>query len=276
MYVKRLFPILFFLLPISLLSQTKDRGAAAAEKAQKKQEKKDKINQLIKQEEEGALIYQKQHAYGFNFHTDGWSFFYEKGKYKTITKTGLWWVSFGERKHPKEERIPTVSSSGGLLIVSSYTYGKVNNFYSLNVGIGEQRLIGGKGNKNGVAVSLIYGGAFAAGLLRPYYIEVLNPSTGSREQIRYTTTNKSLFLDPTGIIGKGGITKGWNEVNFVPGFQAKTALRFDYGRYNELLSAIEVGLHASYYTKPMPMLLDVPEKKFFFNAYVSLCFGKRK
>ena len=85
-----------------------------------------------------------------------------------------------------------------------------------------------------------------------------------------------MFLDPTGIIGKGGITKGWNEVNFVPGFQAKTALRFDYGRYNELLSAIEVGLHASYYTKPMPMLLDVPEKKFFFNAYVSLCFGKRK
>ena len=227
MYVKRLFPIIFFLLPISLLSQSKDRGPAAAEKAQKKQEKK-------------ALIYQNQHAYGFNFHTDGWSFFYEKGKYKTITKTGLWWVSFGERKHPKEERIPTVSSSGGLLIVSSYTYGKVNNFYSLNVGIGEQRLIGGKGNKNGVAVSLIYGGAFAAGLLRPYYIEVLNPSTGSRDQIRYTTTNKSLFLDPTGIIGKGGITKGWNEVNFVPGFQAKTALRFDYGRYNELLSAIEV------------------------------------
>ena len=164
MYVKRLFPIIFFLLPISLLSQSKDRGPAAAEKAQKKQEKKEKINQLIKQEEEGALIYQKQHAYGFNFQTDGWSFFYEKGKYKTITKTGLWWVSFGERKHPKEERIPTVSSSGGLLIVSSYTYGKVNNFYSLNVGIGEQRLIGGKGNKNGVAVSLIYGGAFAAGL----------------------------------------------------------------------------------------------------------------
>jgi hypothetical protein len=276
MYVKRLFPILFFLLPISLLSQTKDRGAAAAEKAQKKQEKKEKINQLIKQEEEGALIYQKQHAYGFNFHTDGWSFFYEKGKYKTITKTGLWWVSFGERKHPKEERIPTVSSSGGLLIVSSYTYGKVNNFYSLNVGIGEQRLIGGKGNKNGVAVSLIYGGALAAGLLRPYYLEVINPSTGARDQIRYTTTNKSLFLDASGIIGKGGLTKGWNEVNFVPGFQAKTALRFDYGRYNELLSAIEVGLHASYYTKPMPMLLDVPEKKFFFNAYVSLCFGKRK
>jgi hypothetical protein len=276
MYVKRLFPIIFFLLPICLLSQNKDREAAAAEKAQKKQDKKEKINQLIKQEEEGALIYQKQYAYGFNFHTDGWSFFYEKGKYKTITKTGLWWVSFGERKHPKEERIPTVSSSGGLLIVSSYTYGKINNFYSLNVGIGEQRLIGGKGNKNGVAVSLIYGGAFSAGLLRPYYLEVLNPSTGEREEIRYNTTNKSLFLDPTGIIGKGNMTKGWNEINFVPGFQAKTALRFDYGRYNELLSAIEVGLHASYYTKPMPMLLEVPEKKFFFNAYVSICFGKRK
>lgn len=268
--------ILLMLFPILLFSQNKSRQDVAAEKARKKQEKKDKINQLIKQEEEGALIFQKQSVYGLNFNTDGWSVFLEKGRYKTITKTNFWWLSFGEKHHPKEEKIPTISSTGGILIVSSYTFGKINNFYSLNLGLGSQKLLGGKGNKNGVAVSLIYGGGFSAGLLRPYYLEVLNPSTARREVIKYTGTNKLDFLNASNILGRGGLTRGWDEIKFVPGFQARTALRFDYGRYNEMVSAVEIGLNASYYTQNMPMVLDVPERKFFFNAYAAICFGKRK
>ena len=248
---------------------------SAAEKQQKKQERKERINQLIKQEEEGALIYQKQGGFGFKFNTDGWSMFYEHGKYKTITNTSLWWLELGERKHPKEEKVPTLSASQGFLIISSYIYGKRNNFYYLNAGIGRQTLIGGKGNKNGVAVSAIYGGGFSAGLLKPYYIEIQNPSTGKKEEIKYNN-NDSLFLDPAIILGKGGLTKGFNEIKFVPGVHARAALRFDYGRYNELLSAIEVGVNAEYYTQNMPILLLNPEKKFFFNAYISLVFGKRK
>jgi hypothetical protein len=201
--------------------------------------------------------------------------FYEHGKYKTIDKTNLWWLEFGERKHPKEEKVPTLSASQGFLIISSYIYGKENNFYYLKAGLGQQKLIGGKGNKNGVAVSAIYGGGFSAGLLKPYYIEIQNPSTNKREEIKYDN-NDALFLDPTIIIGKGGITKGFNEIKFVPGVHARAALRFDYGRYNEVLSAMEVGVNAEYYSKNMPILLLNPEKKFFFNAYIALVFGKRK
>jgi hypothetical protein len=267
---------LLFLLPLFLYAQNRTKLDMAAEKAKKRQEKRDKINQLIRQEEEGALIFQKQNTFGLSFNTDGWNIFFEKGKYKTITKTNLWWLSFGERHHPKEEKIPTISSTGGLLIVSNYTYGKINNFYALNAGLGSQKLIGGKGNKNGVAVSLIYGAGFSAGLLRPYYLEVLNSSSATRDVIKYTGTNKADFLNPTSILGRGGLTRGWDEIKFVPGFQARTALRFDYGRFNEMVSAVEIGLHASYYTQNMPMLLDVPERKFFFNAYAAICFGKRK
>ena len=127
-----------------------------------------------------------------------------------------------------------------------------------------------------MAVSAIYGGGFSAGLLKPYYIEIQDPSTNQREQIKYTGNNDALFLDPTIIIGKGSFGKGFNEIKFVPGVHARTAIRFDYGRYNEVLSAIEVGVNAEYYTQTMPMLLLNPEKKFFFNAYIALVFGKRK
>lgn len=275
MEVKKLLFVVGILGSFAVSAQQQVKSTGADARQQKKAERREKINQLIKQEEEGALIYQKQGAFGFKFNTDAWSMFYEHGKYKTINTTNLWWAEFGERKDRKEEKVPTLSASQGFLVISSYIYGKRNNFYYLKAGIGQQKLIGGKGNKNGVAVSAIYGGGFSAGLLKPYYLEIQNPSTNQREEIKYNN-NDSLFLDPTIIIGKGGFTKGFNEIKFVPGVHARAALRFDYGRYNEVLSAMEVGVNAEYYTQSMPILLLNKERKLFLNAYIALVFGKRK
>jgi hypothetical protein len=275
MEVKKLFIIASLLGSVAISAQQKTQTPAQLEKARKKEERKEKINQMIKQEEEGALVFNKQGSFSFKFNTDGWGMFYERGKYKTVTKTNLWWIELGEHKHPKEEKVPTISASGGFLIVSSYIYGKRNNFYNLKLGFGQQKLVGGKGNKNGVAVSAIYGGGITAGLLKPYYIEIQNPTTNKQEQIKYDN-NDNLFLDPTIILGRGGLTKGFGEMKFVPGAHVRTALRFDYGRYNEVISALEVGLNAEYYTQKMPILLLNKEKRLFFNAYVALAFGKRK
>lgn len=274
--MKQAFLILSILCTVFVSAQQKQPNSAAQEKAQKKAEKRERINQLIKQEEEGALIFQKQSAFGIKFNTDGWGVFLEKGKYKTITKTNLWWLEIGERYDKKEEKVPTLSTSQGFVVFSSYKYGKQNNFYYAKLGFGQQKLIGGKGNKNGVAVSAIYGAGISAGLLKPYYIEIENPyGSGTKKEIKYNN-NDSLFLDPTIIIGHGSMGKGFNEIQFVPGAYARTSLRFDYGRYNELISALEVGLNAEYYSKTMPIMVMGEPKKFFLNAYVSIVFGKRK
>ena len=256
-------------------AQLRKLTPAQEEKLRLKNERREKINQLIKQEEEGALIYQKQISQGIHFNTDGWSIFYEKGKYKTITTTNLWWIEVGEHRHPKEERTPTASSVQGFIILSNYVYGKQNNLYDVKLGFGQQKLIGGKGNKNGVAVSAIYGGGITAGLLKPYYLQIQNPSTQRQEDIKYDN-NDQLFLDPTIVLGKGSFSKGFSEMQFVPGGHVKGALRFDYGRYNEVVSALEVGLKATYFSKKMPVMLLNKESSLFFNAYISVIFGKRK
>ncbi len=276
MEVKKLIFVFFLFSGITLMAQQKTVPETASSKYQKKVEKREKINQLIKQEEEGALIFDKQSAFSIKLNTDGWGFAYEKGKYKTTSKTSLWWLEFGERKSVKEERVPTISASQGFIIVSSYIYGKQNNFYYLKAGFGQQKLIGGKGNKNGVAVSAIYGGGLTVGMLKPYYLEIQNPTNGARESIRYTPANEKLFLDPTIILGKSGLGKGFGEMKFVPGAHVRTALRFDYGRYNEVLSAIEIGLNAEFYSQKMPVVLLNKENNFFFNAYAAITFGKRK
>ncbi len=261
------------------MAQQNTAGSKEPTRIQKKAERRERINQLIKQEEEGALIFQKQSAFGIKLNTDGWGLMYEKGKFKSVSKTNLWWVELGEHKHPKEERIPSQSSNQGFIFVSNYIYGKINNFYYLKVGFGQQKLIGGKGNKNGVAVSAVYGGGISAGLLKPYYLDVNNKTIGQRESIKYSPDNEEVFLNldqNIDVIGKSGVFKGLSETKFVPGAHAKAALRFDYGRYNEVLSAIEVGVNAEFYSQKMPMLLFNEEKNLFFNAYVAITFGSRK
>ncbi|MCW3114103.1 MAG: hypothetical protein JWR18_2499 [Segetibacter sp.] len=241
-------------------------------KQQKKLERKQQINRMISQEEEGAIIFQKQTVFGAKLNTDGYGLFLELGRMKTARQSNLYSLEIGERKHSKEEKISTIT---GTYLSNPYVYGKINNFYYAKMGYAQSRLIGNKGNKNGVAISAIYGGGLSAGLLKPYYLKVASTSN-SASDVKYNN-NESVFLDnPNYVLGSSGFTKGFGEMKITPGIYGKTALRFDYGRYNELVSAIEVGLNLEFYAKKMPVMLLQKQKQVFFNAYAAIEFGKRK
>ncbi len=85
-----------------------------------------------------------------------------------------------------------------------------------------------------------------------------------------------LELDPEKIIGGTGLSEGWSEMKTVPGFYAKTGLRFDWARFNHLLSALEFGFTFDYYSQTIVQMVDVKGRTFFPTGYVSLVFGKRK
>lgn len=240
-------------------------------KAQRREDRRNHIAEMIKKEEEGALVFSKQSIFSGKLYTDGWALGYEHGKYKTISKTNIWWLELGERKSKKEER--TALGDGGFFVGNPFIYGKQNNFYFLKLGFGQQHLIGGKGTKNGVAVSAIYGGGITAGYLKPYYLSVVD-SVNDVIDIKYDD-DQYTFLNGLPV-GGVSFTKGFGEGKFVPGLHAKTGLRFDYGKFNDLVSAIEVGVNAEYYTKEMPIMVNVEAKKFFYNAYVAIEFGRRK
>lgn len=98
-----------------------------------------------------------------------------------------------------------------MFISNPYIYGKTNNFYQASFSVGQQRLLGQKGNKNGVAVSFLYQGGFSFGLLKPYYVEVEDPNGPNTIFIKYTPKDSILFLGPA-IMGAGGFWRGWNEL----------------------------------------------------------------
>lgn len=252
--------------------------AQSQEKKETRKERNARMNEQVKKmqkdAEEGAIIFNKQSVFSIALRSDGYSIGFEKGKFRKINKINMWWVHLGERKHPKEEKLVS-SDLQGFQVGNPYIYGKKNNFYLLNVGFGQQRLLGGRSYKNGVAVSAIYGGGLTLGMLKPYYVEVDNASGTDREYIKYDD-DPDKFLDATQIYGAAPFGKGFNEITYVPGAFVKGALRFEYGRFNDVVAGLELGVTAEYYTKKMPIMLLNKEKTFFVTSYISLLFGSRK
>lgn len=268
MLVKKIFVFALVAFPFLLSAQSSTRK-------QRKAERDERVRELIAKEQEGVIAYSRQTVFGLKATTDGYGALLEIARMKTVGKANLFSLEIGEHKHAKEERLTPVDGFTGFQVGNSYIYGKQNNFYFAKLGYAQQRLLGGKGLKNGVAVSAIYGGGFSAGLLKPYYLRVIT-GTGEEEEIKYPSPGDSLFLDPSAISGGAGFGKGFGDLKFVPGLHAKAAVRFDYGRYNETVSALEVGVQAEYYTQKMPIMILNKEKRFFFNAYVALLLGKRR
>lgn len=264
---KQIFLLITIVFAITSFAQDTTRKGVQLQS--KKEIRRQKVNELIRQAEEGVLIYHKQSVFGFQFRSNGYGAFYELGRLKTNRRTNTYRIDITEIKHQKEEKSSNVAIFG-----NPYIYGKLNNFYQVTLGYGQQYILGQKGNKNGVAVTALYNGGLALGLLRPYYLRV-EDGGGEEKLIKYTQEDSSLFLGPT-IIGSGGLGKGWNELKVKPGVFAKAGLRFDYGRFNEVVTGIEVGVSGEYYASKIPIYFGAKEKQFFYQAYIALLFGQRK
>lgn len=269
---------ILLLLIIGHSSFAQDTKASTSRDArnEKKQKRKEKINALIKQEEEGALVFHRQNTFGVKLNTDGYSLFFEKGWMQSSRKATLLSFELGEKKHPKEHKRST-SDNGSFLYVSNtpFVYGKQNIFYQFKISAGQQLVLGYRGNKNGVSVTGVYSGGLSIGFLRPYYLRVQRTVSNEVVDIKYSPADSSDFLGDR-IIEGTGLRHGWNELKISPGLHARAGLRFDYGRFNELVSAVEVGLNAEYYFSKPEIMLLTSNKQFLFSAYASINFGRRK
>ena len=240
----------------------------ADSKRNKKEVRRQRINAIAKQEEEGVIKYKKHFGGGGKLTTDGYGGFIEIGRAQSVNKALLFQLDISERKHPTENK-----TAYNFTTTVPIAYGKLNFFYPVKLGVQQQFLLGNKGNKNGVSVTGNVGGGLIAGLLRPYYIEI--DSLGNRVDVSYKS-DSSGFLNIARYIGGPSLGKGWNGLTVTPGLYFKPSVRFDYGKYNEMINAVEVGLIGEFYSKKIPQMLYAKQKQFFFSAYVALMFGRRK
>ncbi len=269
--MKKLFLIVIIAAAATSTSAQDSTLSRREQKNDRKEARRQKINNLIRQSEEGILVYRKQSIFGIQGRTNGYGVFYELGKMKSNRKTNIYRIDITETKNSKEEKMTNAASFFGNPLI----YGKINYFYPVTLGFGQQYILGQKGNKNGVAVSILYNGGLAVGLLRPYYIDVRDPVDQTDRTIKYSQADSALFFNLGQIHGNAGFGKGWNEIKIKPGAFAKAAMRFDYGRFNEVVSGLEIGLSLEAYAEEIEILFG-HKKQLFFQGYVSILFGRRK
>lgn len=236
----------------------------------RKAEKRQRINSIIKQEEEGNLSFSKQTAFGLQLRTDGYGAFLELGRRVSQRFTNLYSLEITEIKHRKEEK----SGNPQSFFTNSFVLGKINNFYQAKLGFGQQYILGQKGNKNGVALTASVQGGLDLGLLKPYYLQIQDANQQDRTVSYYS--DSANFVNPYNIYGSAGFTKGWNELKLKPGLFIKTALRFDFGRYNESVQALEIGMSMEGFSQKIPILLYNKQQQLFFQGHIAYVFGHRK
>jgi hypothetical protein len=269
-YVKK-FILLLTLLSAGFITVAQETTSRTPTKKERKRAERARQNAQSRQDEEGVLSFRKQTAFGVQLRTNGYGAFVELGRARSPRFTNLYLLEITEIKHPKEEKISNTST----FFANSFVYGKINNFYQVKLGFGQQYVFGQKGNKNGVAVLGIVHGGLSLGMKKPYYIQIQEQQAGARD-IKYDSNDSLSFLDLSRTIGGSGFTKGWNELKFVPGAFLKTALRFDFGRFNETVQALEIGMSVDGYASGVPQLVYNKPRQLFFQGHIALVFGSRK
>jgi hypothetical protein len=249
-------------------------AVAQKSRKEKREEARRKVNELIRQEEEGVIAYKRHVVYGAKLMNDGYGIFLEIGRAKSVKRALLFQLEISERKDPREEKLASQDLATGN-ISTPFIFGKQNFLYPVKLGVQQQILLGNKSNKNGVSISGNVGGGLALGIVRPYYLEVESTSPEPKF-IKYNSPDSADFLNLNKINAGPGFSRGWNDLEVNPGAYGKIGLRFDYGSYNELVSAIEVGLTAEFYSKKIPIMVRQDAKQFFYGGYVAIMFGKRR
>ena len=228
--------------------------------------------------------YRKEFVYGVNFNTQGGLLGGVSLRSSRVLDDRLlrfWSIEGVMLKNAKEDRINTV-------VGGSYIDRKTNYAFVLRPSFGLQRILFRKAADAGVQVNGLVSAGPSFGLLMPYYISfdrtatqtrVINVSTDNIVNEQYDPIKHA---DTGAILDRGPLFSGIGETRVVPGFHLRAGLSFEYGRYRDAVTGMEVGFLAEAYTKRLLILspgnlsdTDGLNRQFFPSVYLTLYFGHR-
>jgi hypothetical protein len=234
----------------------------------------------IAQKEAVGFLYNKETTFNFRFATNrSFGFGMEWGRLRMYNKTKTLCLGISEIKSAKEQRqssAPSVRRSS-----RPFVYGKQNSLFVLRSGWGAKRYYSEKAKQKGVAVGISYSVGPTLGLLKPYYLALNYPEPGSLQSRvliqKYSSKNDSIFLDNSRILGAAAFSRGLSEISILPGATASIAYHMDWGAFDEVVKAMEIGLTMDVFAKKAPIFVGAEQnQQVFFNFFVNLQFGNRK
>ncbi|GAA4311060.1 hypothetical protein GCM10023183_29550 [Nibribacter koreensis] len=227
--------------------------------------------------------YTREFTYGINFNSNGGligglaikSAYHLKGNWYQF-----WSLEGVEVKHPKE--YPYINTNTG----ATYVRGKSNYMFVLRPEYGREYTFFKKAAESGVQVNGVVAVGPSLGILAPYYIDydrsryVYNPQT----RTYYRTGEVIISSEPYDpdihnealILGGSGPFKGLGDPSFKVGAHAKAGVSFEYGRYMESVTGVEVGVLYEAFTEKIPIIPTAENSNHFTSVYLTLYYGRRR
>jgi len=220
----------------------------------------------------GSKIYFRNEVTGgFMLNSNGVGVSYRFARRVNLLKKNLIEAEFSLVKHPKEESVnsPLFPSN------KSFVFGKQNNFFTLRIGVGQQREIFSKADVGSIAIRVMASGGASIGILKPYYIEKISVTGPNPDEYIITTEKFGQDIHSAlDIYQRAPFFTGINEVNFVPGAYLKAAVSFEYSRVSQILHIVEGGAMLEAFPKKIPIMALTNNNQFFLSVYVSYRFGR--
>jgi hypothetical protein len=218
-------------------------------------------------------LYKKEASGGLRVQTNGIAMYLEYGWIKDMKRTRLLQVEYFYHINYQQKIQKAQRQSG-----RSFYYGKQNNFHAIRISYGFKRCIADKANRNGVRMSVSFFGGFSLGLAKPYYLNLLQPTTDGDIVIkpeRYSEANASRFLSLDSIVEAAPIRYGLNQMQPIPGIHLKSSLDFDWGTKDAYVKALEAGIMLDLYYKRIPVMINKSNRFYQIGLYAAFHFGKR-
>ena len=226
------------------------------------------------------ILHDRERSYALTFQSNGWGFggdVYTKGKDAyTFWK---WSADLHFYRHEKE-----VKSYFQDPQARAYYYGKMNSFFVLRLGTGQNKEFAEKLRKNGVQIDRLWQVGPSIGFVKPVYLQILYASTVlGRYQVRSEKFNPNEHYTDN-IYGRSSNLTGLNETKVQLGLFFKLALRFEYSPSENGIRGVEIGATADVYPKRIEIMSqeilnrynDRARNHFIFPAiYTRFFFGSK-
>jgi hypothetical protein len=160
-----------------------------------------------------------------------------------------------------------------------YTEGKLNQLVVIRPEYGRQWTLFKKSSEGGAALKGLISTGPNIGIQMPYHVDIsfVNPGSGKSSilSIPMSQTYDNTY-QRTVILGESSFFKGASESTFVPGWHLKTAFNVELDSFKQNYLALEMGFIVDYFTKPIEMLNQTPQRSVYTTGYLTFFFGKSK
>jgi hypothetical protein len=221
--------------------------------------------------EETKVLYRNEATGGLIVHGHGFGFNYRRGKHVTGYKKRVFEMELVNYRHPKEIKVvnPAYDNAKG------YYYGKLNSLFILRPGIGFQKVIYTKPDRNGVEIRFVYFVGASLGFAKPIYLEILKetPINSQYELVTERYNPDEHYVD--NIYGRSPYIRGFGEMKIHPGAYGKVGFSFEYGALDDDVKCLETGVIVDGYPKVIPLMANEHNQQVLVSLYLHFAYGRK-